>query len=109
MSRTIRFFAVVLVVLASAVSPFASADLCTYYQYPEPHVVCEPEYYVWQYSEPSWCLYGQYDEVVIEYSPTPTWHAVRWYVTPASDPGRDGDYYVIHDINGSCYAWPYPF
>ena len=83
--------------------------LCQYPPCGQQEWVCYPEYYVWQYDEPDWCLYGQYDEVVIEFSPTPTWHPVRWYVTPYSDPGRDGDYYVIHDINGSCYAWPYPF
>lgn len=65
--------------------------------------VCYPDYYVWQYTQPNWCLYDVGDEVAVQYNAQ--LHIVAWYVTPASDPGRDGDFVVI----SGCRLFQYPF
>jgi len=67
--------------------------------------VCEPEYYVTQYSQPNWNLYQNGDEVDIHFY---FGQPVSWYVTPASDPGRDGDYAVVCS-QGQCHLFQYPY
>ena len=68
--------------------------------------VCEPEYYVWQYSEPDWCLYTPGDRVDILRHPQ-TFVIYAWYVEPASDSNASGTYYVVHN-SGGCTILVFP-
>lgn len=71
-------------------------------------MVCEPEYYVWQYAQPNWCLYNTDDEVAVHYAFTPSFHIDSWYVTPSYDSGRDGEY-VVTNTGSMCYITMYPW
>lgn len=103
---------VLLLIAIAPLSPLtltANADLCVWYRVHDNdgHYTmvreCGPEYYAWQTREPRWELYADGDEVMIEFELNPL-RPVRWYVTPADDPGRDGDYFVM---GGELYAYPW--
>lgn len=111
MERWISVARVIVFVAFAACGLAAAADYCQLEPFcqiapcAQQEMVCYPEYYVWQYTEPDWCLYRDLDEVDIHWSNSANnWHPVAWYVTPASDPGRDGDNYVF-DCDVQPYLW----
>jgi hypothetical protein len=113
-----RIAAMTLALILALASPtFTSADQCQWDCHEwtqdgiclQPAWVCLPEYYVWQYSEPDWCLYGFGDEVDVQWQTVNgTLRIVAWYVTPESDPGRDGPA-MVTDAGGSCGLFWYPW
>lgn len=92
--------------LLFSLAPPALADTCDYqcqwwtyegcghYEY-----ICEPEYYVWQSSEPDWCIYSPGDRVDVLRNPS-NFHIYAWYVEPWQDSGANGTYYVVHNQYG---------
>jgi hypothetical protein len=94
----------VIAVVISTSAPNVNADYCMWLPLCDEYGLCSyepecwPEYYAWQTAEPDWSLYRTGDEVEIHYeyvAETASWHPTGWYVTPASDPGRDGNYCVV--------------
>jgi hypothetical protein len=71
-------------------------------------LVCEPEYEVWQSSEPNWCLYATNDRVAVQY--TQGVGITGWYVWRAADYNPTSglaSLYVVNDGHGNCYLSPW--
>lgn len=79
--------------------PCGPEEQCGYHQ------ECYPEYYVWQYVQPNWCLYGHFDDVTVQRNAQ--YQIVAWWVQPASNPGLSGEYAVVNNA-GQCTLWEYP-
>jgi hypothetical protein len=98
---------IAVLLFAVLVSVPVSADTCSYecqwwtyegcgYEM----LVCRPEYHVWQYTQPDWCLYHTGDNVAITYQ---NFQPVAWYVVPYDDPNPPGSWYVVNNQYG-CFV-----
>lgn len=105
MSRKVAVLLVALLLLPTSVS--IQADTCgfeclsyTYEGCSMQIYVCHPEYDVWQYTEPDWCLYEHGSQVSLEYT---NGQITAWYVHSANSPMTPQPWnYVVNDSSG-CY------